>query len=99
MRAFYHPGVSPCIAGKCKIGGHEALKASSLLLLVVVGCGDVHLAEDPLEAVGDGGVLRVGRLDAGEGDPAGVAAVRVRVLDQGAPVLILRSHFGFVHWF
>ena len=68
--------------------------AASLLLLVIVARGDVHLSEDPLEAVGDGVILR--GLHARQGPPAGVAAVRVRVLDQGAPVLVLRyMYFGF----
>ena len=64
------------------------------LILVLLG-GDVHLPEDPLELVRDGGLVGVAAAG-GEGRPARVAAVRVRVLDQGAPVLVLCRSWFFV---
>ena len=67
------------------------------LFLVLLG-GDVHLAEDPLELVRDGGLVGVAAAG-GEGRPARVAAVRVRVLDQGAPVLVLGVGFLFSSFF
>ena len=67
-------------------------------LFLVLLCGDVHLPEDPLELVRDGGLVGVAAAG-GEGRPARVAAVRVRVLDQGAPVLVLGVGFLFSSFF
>ena len=75
--------------GQRKSSSYEACFVSSLLLVPGrPGVGDVHLAEDPLQPVGHGGLVGV-HAARGEGRPARVAAVGVRVLDQGAPVLIL----------